>query len=122
MAVCYLIPIPGSKWNAWYSLFTFLELLNDFPDQVTWISQDRFFAKSTVEYGAWEEGRRQEVELVNGDPTIIVIGAGHTGREFAARFEYIGIPHMVVDKNARVGNSPETKLLLVGLTRFTCML
>ncbi|KIJ18435.1 hypothetical protein PAXINDRAFT_70659, partial [Paxillus involutus ATCC 200175] len=53
----------------------------------------------------WEEGRRQEVELVNGDLTIIVIGAGHTGLEIAARLKYIGIPHLVVDKDACVGDS-----------------
>ncbi|KIK97833.1 hypothetical protein PAXRUDRAFT_31551 [Paxillus rubicundulus Ve08.2h10] len=36
---------------------------------------------------------------------VIVIGAGHTGLEIAARLKCIGIPHLVVDKNARVGGS-----------------
>ncbi|KIJ06743.1 hypothetical protein PAXINDRAFT_91548, partial [Paxillus involutus ATCC 200175] len=97
-AVCYLAPVPGSKWKA-YSLFTCLESLNDFPEQIGSLR------KRTIEHGTWEEGRRQEVELVNGDPTVIVIGAGHTGLEIAARLKYIGIPHLVVDKNARVGDS-----------------
>ncbi|KIJ09881.1 hypothetical protein PAXINDRAFT_23467, partial [Paxillus involutus ATCC 200175] len=97
-AVCYLAPVPGSKWKA-YSLFTCLESLNDFPQQIGSLR------KRTIEHGTWEEGRRQEVELVNGDPTVIMIGAGHTGLEIAARLKYIGIPHLVVDKNARVGDS-----------------
>ncbi|KIJ18436.1 hypothetical protein PAXINDRAFT_167040, partial [Paxillus involutus ATCC 200175] len=97
-AVCYLVPIPGSKWKA-YSLFTCLESLNDFPEQIGPLR------KRTTEHGTWEERRRQEVELVNGDPTVIVIGAGHTGLDIAARLKYIGIPHLVIDKNARVGDS-----------------
>ncbi|KAF8835468.1 FAD/NAD(P)-binding domain-containing protein [Paxillus ammoniavirescens] len=97
-AVCYLAPVPGSKWKA-YSLFTCLDSLNNFPEQIGSLR------KRTVEHGTWEEGRRQEVELVNGNPTVIVIGAGHTGLEIAARLKYIRIAHLVVDKNARIGDS-----------------
>ncbi|KIK79465.1 hypothetical protein PAXRUDRAFT_161238 [Paxillus rubicundulus Ve08.2h10] len=97
-AVCYLVPIPGSKWKA-YSLFTCLESLNDFPEQVSSLP------RSIVEHGTWEEERRQEKELANVSPTVIVVGAGHTGLEIAARLKYIGIPHLVVDRNARIGDS-----------------
>jgi cation diffusion facilitator CzcD-associated flavoprotein CzcO len=97
-AVCYLAPAPGSKWKA-YSLFTCLESLNDFPEQIGPLR------KRTIEHGTWEEKRRQEVELVNGDPTVIVVGAGHTGLEVAARLKYLGIPHLVIDKKARVGDN-----------------
>ena len=59
----------------------------------------------TPEHGTWEERRRREVELVDGDPTVIVIGAGHTGLEVAARLKYLGVSHLVIDKKARVGDN-----------------
>ena len=58
-----------------------------------------------AEHGTWEERRRREVELADGDPTVIVIGAGHTGLEIAARLKYLGVPHLVIDKKPRVGDS-----------------
>lgn len=61
--------------------------------------------RKIAEHGTWEERRRREVELVDGDPTVIVIGAGHTGLEVAARLKYLGVPHLVIDKKARVGDN-----------------
>lgn len=61
--------------------------------------------QQVAEHGTWEERRRREVELVDGDPTVIVIGAGHTGLEIAARLKYLGVSHLVIDKKARVGDS-----------------
>ncbi|KAF9236327.1 hypothetical protein BU15DRAFT_77043 [Melanogaster broomeanus] len=98
IAVCYLAPLPGSKWKA-YSLFTCLESLNDFPEQIGPLR------KSIFEQGTWEERRRQEVELLNGDPTVVIIGAGHSGLEVAARLKYLAIPHLVIDKKPRIGDN-----------------
>jgi cation diffusion facilitator CzcD-associated flavoprotein CzcO len=61
--------------------------------------------RQVAEHGTWEERRRREVELVDGDPNVIVIGAGHTGLEVAARLKYLGVPHLVIDKKARVGDN-----------------
>ncbi|KAG6375656.1 hypothetical protein JVT61DRAFT_3226 [Boletus reticuloceps] len=97
-AVCYLAPTPGSTWKA-YSLYTCLQSLNDYPEQIGSLRQH------AAEHGTWEERRRREVELVDSDPTAIVIGAGHTGLEIAARLKYLGVPHLVIDKKARVGDS-----------------
>ncbi|KAF8134306.1 hypothetical protein EV363DRAFT_1257346 [Boletus edulis] len=97
-AVCYLAPISGSTWKA-YSLYTCLQSLNDYPEQIGSLRQH------AAEHGTWEERRRREVDLVDSDPTAIVIGAGHTGLEIAARLKYLGVPHLVIDKKARVGDS-----------------
>jgi phosphoglycerate dehydrogenase-like enzyme len=48
-------------------------------------------------HGAWEENRRQETEFSSNDPTVLVIGAGHSGLEIAARLKYIGVPTLIVD-------------------------
>ncbi|KAG2364038.1 hypothetical protein BDR07DRAFT_1482899 [Suillus spraguei] len=60
---------------------------------------------SEAEHGGWEEKRQQETDFSNGDPTVIVIGAGHTGLETAARLKYIGVPTLVIEKKPRVGDS-----------------
>ena len=36
---------------------------------------------------------------------MIVVGAGHSGLEIAARLKYLGISHLVIDKKARIGDS-----------------
>ncbi|KAG9309314.1 hypothetical protein JVU11DRAFT_10802 [Chiua virens] len=95
---CYLAPVPGGSWKA-YMLFTCLESLNDFPEQTGPLR------RQDAEHGIWEERRRREVELADGDPTVIVIGAGHTGLEIAARLKALGVSTLVIDKKARVGNS-----------------
>jgi phosphoglycerate dehydrogenase-like enzyme len=57
------------------------------------------------DHGTWEENRRQEVEFSTNDPTVVVIGAGHSGLEIAARLKYIGVPTLVIDKKPRVGDN-----------------
>jgi phosphoglycerate dehydrogenase-like enzyme len=46
-----------------------------------------------ADHGTWEENRRQETEFSSNDPTVLVIGAGHSGLEITARLKYIGVPH-----------------------------
>ncbi|KAG6371188.1 FAD/NAD(P)-binding domain-containing protein [Boletus reticuloceps] len=97
-AVCHLVPVPGSRWKA-YSLYTCLQSLNDYPEQIGPLRQ------LAAEHGTWEERRRREVELADGDPTVLVIGAGHNGLEVAARLKYLGVSYLVIEKKARVGDN-----------------
>ncbi|KAG2364036.1 hypothetical protein BDR07DRAFT_1450459 [Suillus spraguei] len=97
-AVVYLVPLPDSKWKA-YSLLTCLDSLTDFPHKLGPLRN------SEAEHGGWEEKRQQETDFSNSDPTVIVIGAGHTGLETAARLKYIGVPTLVIEKKPRVGDS-----------------
>ncbi|KAL4809776.1 hypothetical protein BDV18DRAFT_156161 [Aspergillus unguis] len=41
----------------------------------------------------------------NFDPAVIIVGAGHCGLTMAARLKVLGIPHLVVEKEDRVGYS-----------------
>ncbi|KAG1861489.1 hypothetical protein C8R48DRAFT_711748 [Suillus tomentosus] len=97
-AVAYLVPLPDSKWKA-YTLMTCLNSLTDFPQKLGPLRNWE------TDHGSWEEKRRQETEFSNNDPTVIVIGAGHSGLETAARLKYIGVPTLVIDKKPRVGDS-----------------
>ena len=44
-------------------------------------------------------------EFSSNDPTVLVIGAGHSGLEIAARLKYIGVPTLIVDRKPRVGDN-----------------
>ncbi|KAG2364046.1 hypothetical protein BDR07DRAFT_1355674 [Suillus spraguei] len=97
-AVVYLVPLPDSKWKA-YSLLTCLDshslTLRKLGPSRNW----------EANHGGWEEKRCQETDFSNNDPTVIVIGAGHTGLETAARLKYIGLPTLVIEKKPRVGDN-----------------
>ncbi|KAG1791693.1 uncharacterized protein HD556DRAFT_1445047 [Suillus plorans] len=111
-AVVYLVPLPDSKWKA-YTLLTCLNSLTNFPQKVCNHIPSSFLTlrklgplrNREADNGSWEEKRRQETEFSNNDPTVIVIGAGHSGLETAARLKYIGVSTLVIDKKPRVGDS-----------------
>jgi len=58
-----------------------------------------------ADHGTWEEKRLQETEFSNNDPTVLIVGAGHSGLEIAARLKYIGVPALIIDKKSRVGDN-----------------
>ena len=39
------------------------------------------------------------------EPTVLVIGSGHSGLNIAARLGMLGITTLVIDKNERVGDN-----------------
>ena len=64
----------------------------------------------------WEERRDRELNFADGDPAVLIIGAGHTGLEIAARLKYMSVSTLVIDKYARIGDSVS---ILVNLFDFT---
>ncbi|OAX36527.1 FAD/NAD(P)-binding domain-containing protein [Rhizopogon vinicolor AM-OR11-026] len=96
--VVYLVPFPDSKWKA-YSLLTCLDSLTEFPEKVGPLRHNK------ADHGTWEENRCQEVEFSTNDPTVLVIGAGHSGLEIAVRLKYICVPTLIIDKKPRVGDN-----------------
>ncbi|KAM5344458.1 hypothetical protein ACJ41O_012994 [Fusarium nematophilum] len=55
--------------------------------------------------GTWGERRERQKEFLDEDPAVFVIGAGQAGIEIAARLRHVGLPTLVVDKNAQVGDN-----------------
>lgn len=53
----------------------------------------------------WPEFRERQREFVDREPTVLVVGAGHSGVMLAARLEHLGVPTLVIDKNARLGDN-----------------
>ncbi|RPD55278.1 dimethylaniline monooxygenase (N-oxide-forming) [Lentinus tigrinus ALCF2SS1-7] len=50
------------------------------------------------EYAEW-------VRDVEADPYVLIVGAGQSGLQIAARFKQMNIPALVIDRNARLGDN-----------------
>ncbi|KIM60485.1 hypothetical protein SCLCIDRAFT_124053 [Scleroderma citrinum Foug A] len=113
-AVAFLVPTSGAQWKAW-SLLTCLESLKDYPERVGPLRDSR------MDY-EWEERRHRELNLADGDPTVLVIGAGHTGLEIAARLKYMSVSTLVIDKHTRIGDNWRTRYKSLCLHDTCCKL
>lgn len=93
-----IVPTSSGAWKA-YTLFTLLEEIKGHPERLGALRNP------TPDHGMWTEKRRREVNFEDGDPAVVIIGAGHTGLEFAARLKVLGIPALILEKNKRVGDN-----------------
>lgn len=91
-------------WKAWTFLTTVTEL--------------KGFEESTghrrpqgVRHGVsrsqvnWRDRREQAVEFADGDPQVVILGAGQGGLTLAARLNQLGVSNLVIERNERVGDS-----------------
>lgn len=53
----------------------------------------------------WADRRRAEVDFADSDPVVVVLGAGQGGLSVAARLRMLGVPTLIVERSARVGDS-----------------
>lgn len=106
-----LIPIstgagPNSNDNAvvWkaHSIFTNLDDLKGFPEKIGALRN------AQPNHGKWE-AEREKARIVEKDPTVLIIGAGHSGLVVAARLKALDIPALVIEKNERVGDNWRTR-------------
>ncbi|KAF7548129.1 hypothetical protein G7Z17_g7272 [Cylindrodendrum hubeiense] len=56
-------------------------------------------------YGTWGERRERQKEFLDEDPVVLVIGAGHSGLDIAARLRHVGLPTLIIERNERVGDN-----------------
>ncbi|KAG1820078.1 FAD/NAD(P)-binding domain-containing protein [Suillus variegatus] len=53
----------------------------------------------------WEEDVDAQFRAIEADPTVLIVGGGQSGLTSAARLRRLGIRALVIEKNARVGDS-----------------
>ncbi|KAH9946472.1 FAD/NAD-P-binding domain-containing protein [Amylocystis lapponica] len=53
---------------------------------------------------SWEEVNGEQIAKVESDPQVVIIGAGQTGLNIAARFKQMNIPSLIVERSANVGD------------------
>ncbi|KAL0063951.1 hypothetical protein AAF712_009141 [Marasmius tenuissimus] len=85
-------------WKA-FTVFTCLDELDGVVEPV---GQNRPVNPITE---PWSDYRKAQNDFVGKDPEVLVIGAGQTGLEMAARLKLLGVRTLVIERNERVGDN-----------------
>ncbi|ORY30178.1 putative flavin-containing monooxygenase [Naematelia encephala] len=54
---------------------------------------------------SWVKQRELEHEFDKQDPDVLIIGGGHNGLMMAARLKALGVPSLIIERNARIGDN-----------------
>ncbi|KAF7309079.1 hypothetical protein MKEN_01109600 [Mycena kentingensis (nom. inval.)] len=93
-----LAATPGGNWLA-LTVFMTLSDLRGYEEKGP---EEGVYGGHTL---AWADVARERREKIEKDPYVLIIGAGQTGLNVAARFKQMDIPALVVEKNERVGDN-----------------
>ncbi|KAH7913460.1 hypothetical protein BJ138DRAFT_1146035 [Hygrophoropsis aurantiaca] len=93
-----IVPLPDGTWKA-HAIFTNLEDLKGFPEQNGPLRDHQ------PNHGKWAAKRAREMEFLDEEPSVIIIGAGQSGLDVAARLKMLGLNALVIDKNQRIGDN-----------------
>ena len=96
--VLRLVPTWTGEWKG-YTIYTSLTGLKDYPEQ---LGEHR---NQLSNHGKWLERRQREVEFIDEEPYVLVVGGGHGGVHIAARLKHLGVSTLVVERNARMGDN-----------------
>ncbi|KAF7192297.1 putative indole-3-pyruvate monooxygenase YUCCA1 [Pseudocercospora fuligena] len=94
----------GDDWKIWTIGFT----LESLPNRPEPMGANR---PQGVQHGdfegrkSWLQRRSEEQDFRDHEPVVLVIGAGQAGLTISARLRMLGIDTLVIDTNARVGDS-----------------
>jgi hypothetical protein len=96
--IIYLIPQSSGEWKG-YSVFTNLEDLKGHPERIGSLRDDAPW------HGRWEASRKKELALEGTQPKVLIVGGGQSGMVIAARLKALGVPSLLIERNARLGDS-----------------
>ncbi len=65
------------------------------------------------------EGERGAVE--DADPTVLIVGGGHSGLDVAVHLKALGVTNLVIEKNPRIGDNWRTRYEALCLHDPVCM-
>ncbi|KAL4936812.1 hypothetical protein BDV06DRAFT_233008 [Aspergillus oleicola] len=103
----YLTPCSADGvWKA-YSVYTALNSLNRCEERIGERRPEGNIAPELRgETGAsWAERRDREVKFQGSEPSVLIVGAGQSGLNLAARLKTLGQSCLIVEKNERVGDN-----------------
>ncbi|KAH9926340.1 FAD/NAD(P)-binding domain-containing protein, partial [Amylocystis lapponica] len=95
--VVRLVPQPTGGWKA-HNICSNLAGLKAFPEKIGPLRNP------FPNHGKWQDQRAREIEFVDADPKVLVVGSGQCGLEIAARLKHLDVPTLVVEKQERIGD------------------
>lgn len=99
--VARLVPLAEANGTAWkaHCVFTTLDGLKGFPEKIGPLRSHE------ANHGKWEAARAKEVLFENADPTVLIVGGGHSGLDVAVHLKALGVTNLVIEKNPRIGDN-----------------
>ncbi|KAF7359199.1 FAD/NAD-P-binding domain-containing protein [Mycena sanguinolenta] len=94
----FLVPADDGQWKA----ISVMMQLADISGHEEWIQEEGAHGGHTL---SWTDVNRERREIIEKDPYVLIIGAGHTGLNAAAQFKHLNIPSLVVESNLRIGDN-----------------
>ncbi|ESK85251.1 flavin-containing monooxygenase [Moniliophthora roreri MCA 2997] len=94
-----LVPTASGVWKA-FTIFTCLESLKNFPYKVEGLRR-----RNVIPGVKWAQQRHEEVQFEGSEPAVLIVGAGQSALSLAARLKYLDVPTLMIEKDARVGDS-----------------
>jgi hypothetical protein len=91
----------GKEWKA-FTLFTSLQELKGYEERKGSTRPKGFDSTDTK---TWLDKRIEMQNMESVEPVVLVIGAGHSGLNIAARLGMLDIPTLIIEKNERVGDN-----------------
>jgi hypothetical protein len=91
-------PASGEKltWKA-YSIFTALMDLEGHPELLGPLRNHN------PNHGFWPADREREVNYLDREPAVVIVGAGQCGLATAARLKVLGVDTLIIEKKQEVG-------------------
>jgi putative flavoprotein involved in K+ transport len=101
----YVYLFPGPERFVAAVLQTEVEGLQEHPERIGHRRPDGKVYGVVPDRTRWTHERRKQLEFEDSEPTVLVLGAGHNGLAIAARLGALDVPTLVIDREARVGDT-----------------
>lgn len=93
-------------WKA-HMIYTALQTLDAYPEHIGPLRPHggTNSLKGGVIEGNWLERRERQVQFLDEEPTVLIIGAGQSGLNLGARLGAMGVSALIIDRNERIGDN-----------------
>jgi cation diffusion facilitator CzcD-associated flavoprotein CzcO len=101
----YVLLVQGAERFVASILQTQVVGLADHPERIRHRRRDGKVYGIVPNRTRWSLDREDETAFAERDPAVLVLGAGHNGLAMAARLGALDVPTLVIDREARIGDT-----------------